>query len=393
MKERRRFLVGGLGVAALAGLGYRAWDRGVWTEGQGDPYTAWAAWRGEDTDGAKRPLRAAILAANPHNTQPWLFSVGENSIHVLADRARNLGTLDPFRREMHLGLGAAIENLALAARAFGMAANVKPVDGALVPLPDDRPALAAQIAFAPTAAFRDALFDAIPMRKTNRGPYRADQSIGRERLQRLARISGQDAVRIEFVDDPHARAELGAIVVEATERITGDPQMSTDSAKWFRTGRREIDAHRDGVTVDTSGISPLMVAASKLLPDLGAKSADQYWLAMTRDTHVATASVFGIIFVRDRLDMRSAIEAGRAWQRLHLAATTEGVAAQPLNQPAEWIDRTAMLGRADHFKAAIAKVASASPGWEPTFVFRLGFPERRTDHSPRRPLRDVLLRG
>jgi len=389
MRDRRGFLIGGASAAALAALGYRAWDRGVWTAGQGDAYAPWAAWRGDDVDGIERPLRAAILAANPHNTQPWLFRLGDDLINVFADRSRNLGAFDPFRREMHLGLGAAIENLVLASRAFGMAADVRPVDGTLALSPDDAPAFAAQIAFAPTPASLDELFNSIPMRQTNRGPYRADQSLGREHLQRLAQVSADSVVRVHFIEDTHARAELGAMIVEATERIVDDPQMSTDSARWFRTGRRDIDTYRDGVIVDTSGVSPLTAAVSKLLPDLGAKSADQYWLAMTRDTQIATASVLGVILVRNRLDMRSAIDAGRAWQRLHLAATAQGVAAQPLNQPVEWIDRTAMLGRTDHFKSAIAKLASA-PDWEPTFVFRLGFPERGAGHSPRRPLEDVL---
>jgi hypothetical protein len=389
MRKRRGFLVGAASVAALAALGYRSWDRGVWTAGRGDPYAAWAEWRAENVDGLKRPLRAAILAANPHNTQPWLFGLGAGSINVFADRARNLGAFDPFRREMHLGVGAAIENLVLASRAFGMAADVTPVDGTLALSPDDTPASAAQIAFAPTAPSRGALFNAIPLRRTNRGPYRADQPLGGERLERLAQVSASSVVRVDFIDDAHARAELGAIIVEATERIVCDPQMSADSARWFRTGRRDVDAHRDGVTVDTSGVSPLMAAISKLLPDLDAKSADRYWLAMTRDTHVATASVFGVILVRNRLDMRSTIEAGRTWQRLHLAATAQGVAAQPLNQPVEWMDRTAMIGRTDDFKSAIARLASALD-WEPTFVFRLGIPERGAGHSPRRPLEDVL---
>jgi hypothetical protein len=37
--------------------------------------------------------------------------------------------------------------------------------------------------------------------------------------------------------------------------------------------------------------------------------------------------------------MAQSIAAGRAWQRLHLAATAEGIAAQPLNQPVEMIRR------------------------------------------------------
>jgi nitroreductase len=391
MRTRRDLLIGGAGVAAvaLAALGYRAWDRGVWAAGNGDPYTPWRNWYGDAADGIKRPLRAAILAANPHDTQPWLFGIADNAITVFADRARNLGTFDPFRREMHLGLGAAVENLVLAARAFGMAADVRPTAGTLSPSPDEMPVAAAQVAFTPTPASRDVLFNAIPNRQTNRGAYRADQSIGRERLQRLADLITTETVRVVFVEDAHARAELGAIIVEATERIVSDRQMSADSARWFRTGRRDIEAHRDGVTVDTAGVSPLVAAVSKLLPDMDAKSADLYWLSMTRDTHLPTAPVLGVILVRDRLDMRTAIEAGRAWQRLHLAATSEGLAAQPLNQPAEWVDRIAMLGRADAFGSGIVELVSAS-GWEPTFIFRLGIAESAAGHSPRRALQEVL---
>jgi len=384
-------LTGGAGAVALvlAGLGYRAWDRGVWSAGEGTAYSPWNHWEGSADDDIKRPLHAAILAANPHDTQPWLFRVDENAITLFADRARNLGSFDPFRREMHLGLGAAIENLVLAARAFGLAANVTPADGALTLSPTAMPVAAARIALTPTPASRDALFDAIPLRHTNRGAYRPDQSVGKEHLRRFADLTIDGTVRVVFIDDPHARAELAEMIVEATELIISDPQMSADSARWFRTGRRDVEAHRDGVTVDTAGLSPLRIAASKLLPDLDAKSADQYWLAMTRDTHVATAPHLGVILVRDRLDMRAAIEAGRTWQRLHLAATAQVLAAQPLNQPVECVDRNAMLGKADAFGPAIIKLTTA-PGWEPTFVFRLGVAERAAGRSPRRGLDEVL---
>src|SRR5271165_4597945 len=91
-----------------------------------------------------------------------------------------------------------------------------------------------------------------------------------------------------------------------------------------------------------------------------------------------------MLLVRDRLDAPSALQAGRAWQRLHLAATAEGLAAQPLNEPVECIDRDAMLGRPDNFGPASAKFAAA-PGWEPTRTFRLGVAERAAGPSPRRP--------
>ena len=143
------------------------------------------------------------------------------------------------------------------------------------------------------------------------------------------------------------------------------------------------------MTIDTAGLSPLMVAMTKMLPDLDQATADQYWLSATRDVHIPTAPVLGVLFVRDRLDMASAIKAGRAWQRLHLAVTAAGLAAQPLNQPVECIDRAAMLGRADDFTSALSKFGEA-PGWQPTFVFRLGVAEHAAPPSPRRSLDAVL---
>jgi hypothetical protein len=101
-----------------------------------------------------------------------------------------------------------------------------------------------------------------------------------------------------------------------------------------------------------------------------------------------TRSGSGVILVRDRLDMAQAIAAGRAWQRLHLALTAEGLSAQPLNQPVEMIDRHQMLGRSNEFDSALAKRARTE-GWEATFVFRLGYAVREGLRSPRRPLADV----
>jgi hypothetical protein len=196
-------------------------------------------------------------------------------------------------------------------------------------------------------------------------------------------------VRLVLLSDNGARREFGALIVKATEQIVADPDMSMDSFRWIRIGRREVLDHRDGVTIDTSGTSRLKTMAAKMLPDFGATTIDRIWIDTTRDVHTATASLFGMILVSDRLDMAQSIAAGRAWQRLHLAATAQGIAAQPLNQPVEMIDRHHMLGRQDEFGPALATFTRAS-GWEPTFVFRLGYAEREAPRSPRRPLVDVV---
>ena len=66
-----------------------------------------------------------MLAANPHDTQPWLFAVSADAIEIFADLSRNLGAMDAYVREMHLGLGCAIENMALTAGPNGYAVEVE----------------------------------------------------------------------------------------------------------------------------------------------------------------------------------------------------------------------------------------------------------------------------
>jgi hypothetical protein len=388
MLSRKSVIAGGVGTVALAALGYRLWDRGALGLGEGPAYDPWNEWRGREDDGPRRPLRAAILAASPHNTQPWLFEVSGSSVAVTADRARHLGAFDPFRREMHLGIGCAIENLVRAARAFGRAPAVEPVSGRLEPSPGPEPVLAARISLERNGPADDALFAAVPQRRTDRGPYR-DAPVAPEQLRALGDLASGPDVRVVFLFDDGARHELGTVIVDATRRIITDPDMARDSHHWVRIGRREILAHRDGITIETSGTTGLVTVAAKVLPDFDEATTHRSWLATTRDVHTATAAVFGMVLVRDRLDMAQAIAAGRAWQRLHLAATAHRLAAQPLNQPVEMIDRNQMLGRSDTYGPALSRLAHAGD-WEPTFVFRLGHPTREALHSPRRALTDVI---
>src|SRR5215470_11008988 len=64
-------------------------------------------------------LRYAILAPSSHNTQPWKFSIRDNEIGVHINTDRWLKVADSDRRELHISVGCALENLLIAAEHFG----------------------------------------------------------------------------------------------------------------------------------------------------------------------------------------------------------------------------------------------------------------------------------
>ena len=108
---RRRSFLKGAGVVTVVVAGgavWRAYDQGVFSVGEGPAYKPWKDWRNTANDGPLALVSAAILAASPHNTQPWLFKITNSSIELHIDTQRNVGALDPYLREEHIGMGCAL---------------------------------------------------------------------------------------------------------------------------------------------------------------------------------------------------------------------------------------------------------------------------------------------
>jgi hypothetical protein len=354
----RRSLCLGLGngmVLAFSGGVLRVED-GAGALPDGEAYSLWQLWNDKSLRGTPLALvAAAVLAANPHDTQPWLFHVRNDAIEIYADLSRNLGAMDAFVREMHLGIGCAIQNALLAAPSNGFAAELEVVSGSLLSLGERHaPVLAATLRLAKQRpAAPDSLYRAIPERHTNRYAYDRARGVAPEWREFARHADVNDDVRVFLFDDGPSRSQLDAAVVEATETIIADETMIADSDRWFRISRADIEAHRDGPTLDAAGLSTFTYWMARLLP-LSPQTDHQGWLSQTRDKQVPSAPVAGLIAARDRYDRACTIAAGRTWQRLHLSATAHGIAMQPLNQPIEMIDRERQTGRGKKWEQRIA---------------------------------------
>lgn len=85
---RRLFLLsasGGIAVLAIGGTLYAA-QAPPGRLPSGDAYAPWTTWDDPSLKGTAFALvAAAVLAANPHDTQPRLFRVADDAIEVYAD--------------------------------------------------------------------------------------------------------------------------------------------------------------------------------------------------------------------------------------------------------------------------------------------------------------------
>ncbi len=127
--DRRRFLVASGGLVATAALAPRlAWARQA-AELAGRPAVLqpWHLPSGppsDPTELTRALIAAAILAPSEWNTQPWRFEAETNSIRLVGDTTRLLPYTDPDARGHLVSLGAALENLLVAARAYGLRPTV-----------------------------------------------------------------------------------------------------------------------------------------------------------------------------------------------------------------------------------------------------------------------------
>jgi hypothetical protein len=290
--------------------------------------------------------------------------------------------LDAVRREHHVGLGCALENLVLAARARGYQTHVT-----LVPSPDDQ-AHVARIDLTRAPRVKSPLYEAIGRRHTNRGPYKRTRVPAAELDTLSAHAADLDGTSVRWFSTATDKAALGTLIIEATQAIVGDQQQSAESFAWFRSSRDAIDTHRDGLTLDGQGLNALTLAAAKLLPATSRVAGDKFWLTQTKTVHTATAAAYGVIVVPDTDDIKLRVTGGRLLQRIHLAATAAGLALQHMNQVTERIDRERQQHLPANFGPRFAALLASAPQ-QGLVTFRIGYPTRTTRPSPRRALSAV----
>lgn len=381
--SRRNFIKGAMifgGVLVAGGL-WRAIDNGVFNSGNGIAYAAW----GMPTKGMEALVNSAILAANAHNTQPWKFKITNSSIDIFADKKRNIGTADPYFREMYISLGCALENLKISAEAKGYSAKITYLPD---PLNND---YIAKVDLTTSNPSPSELYGAITNRRMNRGAYDKNRPIPKEMLQSFMDVNKDSSeVKLFLFDSPADKQKIGKYMIEATEAFIADPDQARDDAKWMKQSWSAVEQQKDGITLDAQALPSFMLTVAKMLPPMSIEQNNKFWLDTVKTKQIPTSAAFGCIAVRDLNNLQQIIKAGQLWQSLHLLGTAKGMGMQIMNQLSERRDRELSLGAQPVFGNKLVEILGDSK-WNSVVQFRLGYPTLQPLHSPRRPVSEVLI--
>ncbi|MGV9759704.1 Acg family FMN-binding oxidoreductase [Streptomyces tricolor] len=309
----------------------------------------------------------AATAPSLHNAQPWAFRYLRDIgvLRLYADFERALPRTDPDNRGLHLGCGAALLNLRVAAAAAGLAPLVR-----LLPDPAC-PELLAEVHLCGTGPPDGALArlsPAIRRRHSSRLPFR-DEAVPAAVLEKLREAAGAEGAQLFFPGAWHVQSLL-ELVRDAEGREARDPEVRGETEQWTRTDPPGGDVAADGVSGEAFGprqrgtLAPVRdFAAGRPVPGRG-------WAAFEKNPHIALLGT-----VHDGpVDW---LRAGQALERVLLHVTTEGLVASVTSQPLEWPET----------RWAVRDPASSMAHVQ--MVIRLGHgPEGPA--SPRRPVAELL---
>jgi len=309
-------------------------------------------------------LALAVRAPSVHNSQPWRWRIGDESVHLYADAARHLPRIDPDRRDLMLSCGVALHHFTVALSALGWAAEVRHF-----PNPADPGHVASVAILGPARGDQDiALAAAIPRRRTDRRWF-SSWPVPTGDIALMAARAARSGVTLRRVED---EGKLAKVVAHAVREHISDPGYLAELSLW--SGRHGTPAGvpaRNTPLPDPQGKFAARVFANPVLEQpSGIEARDDAGVVLV----LATATDSPL----------AALRAGEATSVVLLTATALGLASCPLTEPLE-IAAT---------RAEVRAKLLDGDGF-PQMLLRVGWAALNADPlpaTPRRPLSDVAAR-
>jgi len=273
-------------------------------------------------------LKAGVQAPSGDNVQPWRFHAADHAVEVRMDLQADDSFFNVGNLATAIASGAAVENVAIAARACGLAPTV--VNGPTRERPDLAAAITLERAEKPR---EDILVDALWRRHTNRKPYRKRQ-IPDGIFNRLGAVASETGGNLDWINTPERLNKLAAAIFLADRIRMERRDLHEHLVKMVRFTPEAAEETRDGL--------PLKNLEAGLGGELFLK-ATKSWKAMRVANLLGMSRVGASIAAKGIRHSGGAgllavpgtgiadfLQGGRALQRVWLTLTHYNLRMQPM---------------------------------------------------------------
>jgi molybdopterin/thiamine biosynthesis adenylyltransferase/nitroreductase len=283
-------------------------------------------------------LDAAVRAPSGANEQPWRWVRANADLWLLPNRRFGDSLLNYRDSATYSALGAAAENLVLRAHELGLRVQVEaPSATQRVPM--------CRFKFFPQGSALDTLepptWDALApfltARHTNRRRV-GGAPIPGEQLEELAALAATvPGLELRFVSNRAAVSEVAQVAARADRIRMLNPAGHRDLVREICWTKEEAERRRDGIDLRTLDLTTAEDAGLRMLRFPGVPELLRKWKAgqglekLTHSALVASSAVGLLTVARDSI--RERFLAGRALERVWLAATRLGLSLQPHTAP------------------------------------------------------------
>lgn len=340
-----------------------------------DPVAGWRDPGAAQADPRRFALAHAILAPNPHNTQPWLVEFDStDGMTLYCDLDRRLPFTDPLDRQITMGCGAFLQLYVLAAQSLHFAPVIEFFpDGEPTPRLDARPLARVRLGLTTPVVNADPIFAHVTARRTNRNDYDASRPPNEDAFASIAAPimeTGEEYPgRLEWTSDLARVAQMRDLVWRAFDRELRTGGAQEETYQWLRFGKEERARHRDGLYIDVP--MPGVLRAIGMLDKadvIDPESDANQRVAREWKNKADTAPAFMWLTSADDTPSTRLL-AGMAYARMNLAATAAGVAMHPWSQALQeysemaelYAEARTLLGAGDQTLQMLVRVGYAEP--------------------------------
>jgi nitroreductase len=302
-----------------------------------------------DAGTIRTAIALAMRAPSVHNSQPWRWRIGAESVHLYVDPTVALRHTDPDGRDLILSCGTVLHHFKIAIASLGWRARIH-----RLPNPADPQHIAAIELERYVATEQDiSMAAAIPRRRTDRRHY----SSWPVPLGHVALIAARTAQEGVVLYRAEALSHLERAIAEAATLHESDAEYQAELRVW--SGRR---GSLDGIP-----------AANTPAPDPSSKITSRAFanpqLEQSRAGCPVDDAAEMLVLATPSDDIMSRLRAGEATSAALLTATTLGLATCILTEPLE-IPRTRSVIRSEvlgdsGFPQIVLRVGWAPPTAEP----------------------------